>query len=306
MSRRRFSSDHVFFSYLTLSGTSIVAILAGIVVVVGLQSRENINRTGITEFITGTTWDPVAGIFGALPAIYGTLLTSFVAIIIAIPLGFGSAIFISEFAPPKIGAVFSVFIDLLASIPSVVYGLFGLFTFAPFMREHVQPLLQGAFGNLPLFQGPPLGVGFLTAGIVLSIMILPIITSVSREVLKAVPTSEREAGIALGLTRFELVRGVLFPLSRSGLFGATILALGRALGETMAVTMVIGNRYEISSSLFAPGHTLSAVIANEFTEAGTPQYLSALAGLALILMGITLLVNVIARILVLRITGATR
>jgi phosphate transport system permease protein len=289
--------DSAFHATLVLAGLGIAAVLAGVAwEMIGLAGPA-FSKAGF-GFLTGTTWDPVAGKFGALPALYGTLVTSAVALVIAVPLGIGAAVFLSEMASSRVANVVGVLIDLLAAIPSVIYGLWGLFVLAPLLREHVQPAVQAVLGSVPLFAGPPLGVGYGTAGILLAIMVIPVITSVSREVLRAVPDTQREAAYALGATPFEVIKGTVIPYARSGLMGAVILGLGRALGETMAVTMVIGNRYDISSSLFAPGYTLAAVIANEFAEAFSPEYLSALAGLAVVLLGTTLILNAGARLLV--------
>jgi len=295
------AADSAFRAVLGVAACGIVAVVAGIAWELSVLSSDAIGRTGIWAFLSGTTWDPVAERFGALPALYGTLVTSALALLMAVPLAFGVAVFLSEVAPRRVASVVAPLVDLLAAIPSVIYGLWGLFVLAPILRDRVQPAIQAAFGNLPLFAGPPLGVGYFTASLILAIMVLPYITSVAREVLAAVPSSQKEAAIALGTTQFEVVKGVVLPAARSGLIGAVVLGLGRALGETMAVTMVIGNRYEISSSLFAPGYTLAAVIANEFSEAFSPVYLSALGGLALVLMGTTLTLNAVARILVFRV-----
>ena len=295
--------DTAFQASLVLAGLGVATVLAGVAWEVLSLSGEALSKGGI-GFLTGTTWDPVAEEFGALPALYGTLVTSAVALLIAVPLGIGSAVFLSEIATSRVATVVGVLVDLLAAIPSVIYGLWGLFVLAPLLREHVQPAVQAAFGSLPIFAGPPLGVGYGTAGLLLAIMVIPVITSVSREVLRAVPDTQREAAYALGATPFEVIKGTVFPFARSGLVGAVVLGLGRALGETMAVTMVIGNRYDISASLFAPGYTLAAVIANEFAEAFSPRYLSALAGLAVVLLGTTLILNAGARLLVRRVKGA--
>ena len=295
--------DTAFQASLVLAGLGVATVLAGVAWEVLSLSGEALSKGGI-GFLTGTTWDPVAEEFGALPALYGTLVTSAVALLIAVPLGIGSAVFLSEMATSRVASVVGVLVDLLAAIPSVIYGLWGLFVLAPLLREHVQPAVQAAFGSLPIFAGPPLGVGYGTAGLLLAIMVIPVITSVSREVLRAVPDTQREAAYALGATPFEVIKGTVFPFARSGLVGAVVLGLGRALGETMAVTMVIGNRYDISASLFAPGYTLAAVIANEFAEAFSPRYLSALAGLAVVLLGTTLILNAGARLLVRRVKGA--
>ena len=295
--------DTAFQASLVLAGLGVATVLAGVAWEVLSLSGEALSKGGI-GFLTGTTWDPVAEEFGALPALYGTLVTSAVALLIAVPLGIGSAVFLSEMATSRVATVVGVLVDLLAAIPSVIYGLWGLFVLAPLLRDHVQPAVQAAFGSLPIFAGPPLGVGYGTAGLLLAIMVIPVITSVSREVLRAVPDTQREAAYALGATPFEVIKGTVFPFARSGLVGAVVLGLGRALGETMAVTMVIGNRYDISASLFAPGYTLAAVIANEFAEAFSPRYLSALAGLAVVLLGTTLILNAGARLLVRRVKGA--
>jgi phosphate transport system permease protein len=289
--------DTAFHATLVLAGLGVATVLAGVAWEVLSLSGEALSKGGI-GFLTGTTWDPVTEEFGALPALYGTLLTSAVALVIAVPLGIGSAVFLSEIATSRVATVVGVLVDLLAAIPSVIYGLWGLFVLAPLLREHVQPAVQAVFGDFPLFAGTPLGVGYGTAGLLLAIMVIPVITSVSREVLRAVPETQREAATALGATRFEVIRGTVLPYARRGLVGAVVLGLGRALGETMAVTMVIGNRYDISASLFAPGYTLAAVIANEFSEAFSPHYLSALAGLAVVLLGTTLILNAGARLLV--------
>lgn len=298
---RPLTPDTAFHAALALAGLGGIFLLGGIAWVVGSMSWDAMVHTGPLAFLTGTRWDPVAGEFGALPALVGTILTSLLAMALAVPLGFGVAVFLSEVAPARLAAPLSALVDLLAAIPSVIYGLWGLFVLAPAIRDYVQPLLQSLFPGLPLVQGPPLGVGILCASVVLAIMILPVITSVAREVLRAVPHTHREAALALGATRHEVVRHILFPTARSGLLGASVLGLGRALGETMAVTMVIGNRHDLPSSLFDPGYTLAAVIANEFTEAFSPLYLSALAGLAVVLMGTTLMLNAGARLLVLRV-----
>lgn len=249
------------------------------------------------EFFTGTMWDPVMDEYGALPFIYGTLVSSLIALCIALPLGIGIAIFLAELAPPRLERPFSFFVELLAGIPSIVYGLWGFFVMVPWIRSTIEPLLSAHLGFIPLFEGAPYGVGMLAAGVILSMMILPIIASISRDVLKAVPSSQREAALALGSTRWESTR-IALSYSRSGIIGATILGLGRAIGETMAVTMVIGNRPVIKASLFEPGYTMASVLANEFTEATSEMYVSALIEIALALFVVALLVNSIARLLV--------
>ncbi len=296
---RHLNQDRVFRGALAFAGLGGVALLFGIVWVVGSMSREAAMHTGLASFLFGTVWDPVAGEFGAWPALAGTLLTSAIAMVLAVPMGFGVAVFLSEVAPARLATWLGALVDLLAAVPSVTYGLWGLFVLAPFLRDHVQPVLQAILPGIPFFHGPPLGVGVLCAGCLLAVMVVPVVACVAREVLRAVPDEQREAALALGATRFEVVRHVLFPAARVGLFGSAVLGLGRALGETMAVTMVIGNRHDVPDSLFSPGYTLAAVIANEFAEAFSPLYLSALAGLAMVLMGTTLLLNAGARLLLL-------
>ena len=258
-------------------------------------------------FLTSSTWDPVANEYGAAPAIYGTLLTSAIALAIATPLALGVAIFLAEFSPTAIRQPLAFLVDLLAAIPSVVYGLWGLKVLVPLLQRHVMPFISGTLGlgALPLFSGPAYGSSIFAAGIVLAIMVLPYISAVSREVLLAVPRSQREAALALGATRWEMIWGAVLPYARSGIVGGIILGLGRALGETMAVTMVIGNSHEISSSLFAPGTTLASQIANEFAEA-TGEQRAALMAVGFALFVITLVVNAIARWLVWRVSSERR
>jgi phosphate transport system permease protein len=255
------------------------------------------HKFGLKFFFT-RVWDPIFDQFGALPFIYGTLVTSVVALVIAVPLGIGAAIFLAELAPQKISDTLQFFIDLLAAVPSVIYGLLGVFVVIPLMRQYLQPALKGTLGFLPLFQGPAYGVGFLTAGIVLAIMVIPYIISVSREILLAVPRDQREAALALGATRWESTWKVVVPFARGGIMGSIFLALARALGETMAVTMVIGNTPTISASLFSPGYSIAAVIANEFTEATGDLYLQSLIELGLVLFLLTFILNGVARLLI--------
>ena len=250
-------------------------------------------------FLRTSVWDPIFNQFGALPFIYGTLVTSITALLIAVPLGIGAAIFLAELAPARLSDTLEFFIDLLAAVPSVIYGLLGVFIVVPLMREYLQPALKKTLGFLPLFQGPAYGVGFLTAGIVLSIMVIPFIISVSREILLSVPRDQREAALSLGSTRWESTWKVVVPFARTGIMGSIFLALARALGETMAVTMVIGNTPVISASLFSPGYSIAAVIANEFTEATGDLYLQSLIELGLVLFLLTFLLNGLARLLIL-------
>jgi phosphate transport system permease protein len=250
------------------------------------------------SFLVTRVWDPLLDQFGALPFIYGTLVTSAVALIIAVPLGIGAAIFLAELAPARVSDTLEFFIDLLAAVPSVIYGLLGFLALIPLMRDYVQPALKESLGFLPLFSGPMYGLGFLTAGIVLAIMVIPYIISVSREVLLSVPRDQREAALALGATRWESTWKVVVPFARAGIMGSVFLALARALGETMAVTMVVGNVVAISPSLFSPGYSIAAVIANEFTEATGDLYTQSLIELGLVLFLLTFILNGLARLLI--------
>jgi phosphate transport system permease protein len=249
-------------------------------------------------FLFSRVWDPILDNFGALPFIYGTLVTAGVALVLAVPLGIGAAIFLAELAPARVSDTLEFFIDLLAAVPSVIYGLLGFLTLIPLMRNYIQPALKKSLGFLPIFSGPAYGLGFLTAGLVLAIMVIPYIISVSREVLLSVPRDQREAALALGSTRWESTWKVVVPFARTGIMGSIFLALARALGETMAVTMVVGNVVTISPSLFSPGYSIAAVIANEFTEATGALYTQALIELGLVLFFLTFVLNGIARILI--------
>jgi phosphate transport system permease protein len=253
------------------------------------------------DFVATSVWDPVAGQFGAFPLIFGTLLSSLIALAIAVPLSLGVAIYLTEFAPRVVRQPVAFLIGLLAAIPSVVYGLWGIFVLVPVLRKTAFPFLRDVLGFLPIFQGPIYGPSMLAAGIILAIMVMPYVMSVSREVLLAVPNSQREAALALGATRWEAVVTAVLPYARSGVVGAIILGLGRALGETMAVTMLIGNRHEIAASLFAPGYTMAAAIANEFSEAATDLHFAALTYVAFLLFVLTVLVNAGARLLIWRV-----
>ena len=291
--------DRVFSSLTLFFALLIVLILGGLLVVLNIDAWPAIQKFGIS-FITSISWDPVREEFGALPAVYGTLLSSLIGLIIAVPISLASAIFLSELAPEWISRPVSFLIEMLAAIPSVIIGLWGLFVMVPFIRDPVEKWLGSNLGFLPFFQGPPFGVGFLSAGIILAIMIIPIITAISRDVMSAVPATQREAMLALGATHWEMITGAVLPYCRSGLVGAVILGLGRALGETMAVTMVIGNSYKLTPSLFSPGATIASKVASEFSEASGDLYIGSLITLALVLFGITLVVNIIARLLVWR------
>jgi phosphate transport system permease protein len=292
--------DRVFKLVLTIAALAVPVLLGFLVVELYSGAELAIERFGF-DFITTSVWDPVAEQFGAFPLIFGTLLSSLIALLIAVPLSLGVAIYLTEFAPKTVRQPVAFLIGLLAAIPSVVYGLWGIFVLIPALRTSVFPLLRKLFGFLPLFQGPIYGPSMLAAGIILAIMIMPYVMSVSREVLLAVPNTQREAALALGATRWEAVITAVIPYARSGIIGAIILGLGRALGETMAVTMLIGNRHEIAASLFAPGYTMAAAIANEFSEAVGDLHLSALAYVAFLLFVVTVLVNAGARLLIWRV-----
>jgi phosphate transport system permease protein len=297
---RWLGADSFYRGLLATMAVLVLAIAALIVWESARGALPSIRAFGL-RFLVTTTWDPVAERFGALPYIYGTLVSSALALLLALPVGLGAAVYLAELAPPRLGAPVAFLVELLASIPSIVFGIWGLFVLAPWLRVAIEPWLVHHLGFLPLFQGFPFGIGMLNAGIVLAIMILPTIVSISREVLLATPARLREAALALGSTRSEAI-AVTVEAARPGILGAVILALGRALGETMAVTMVIGNTNRISASLLAPGATMSSVIANEFTEATGTLYLSALIEIALLLFVLTVIVNAGARLL-LRWTG---
>jgi phosphate transport system permease protein len=255
------------------------------------------HKFGLNFFRT-SVWDPIFDQFGALPFIFGTVVTSGIALFIAVPLGIGAAVFLAELAPARLSDTLEFFIDLLAAVPSVIYGVLGVFIVVPFMREYGQPALKNTLGFLPFFQGPAYGIGFLTAGIVLAIMVIPYIISVSREVLLSVPRDQREAALSLGATHWESTWKVVLPFARGGIFGSIFLALARALGETMAVTMVIGNAPKISASLFSPGDSIASVIANQFTEATGELYTQSLIELGLVLFILTFILNGLARLLI--------
>jgi phosphate transport system permease protein len=295
--RENVFADRVFRGVILLCALAVLAMVGLIFFELVSQSRLSISKFGF-KFLVKQIWDPVAEDFGALPFIYGTVVSSLVGLVIAVPFSVGTALFLTEICPLRIRAVLSLLVELLAAIPSVIYGLWGIFVLAPFVRLHVEPFLARYFGWTGLFEGPKYGWGMLAAGMIIAIMILPIIASITREVITAVPRVQREAALALGATKWEMLRIAVLRNARPGIFGAVILGLGRALGETMAVTMVIGNRPEIARSLFAPGYTLASAVANEFTEAVGNLYLSALMEMALILFVITLIVNALAGLLV--------
>ena len=291
------TGDRIFRTLLTIAALAIPTLLGFLVYELWTGSQPAIAKFGV-DFLTTSTWDPVADKFGALPLIFGTLLSSLIALTIAVPLSVGVAIFLTEFAPGPLRRPVAFLVELLAAIPSVVYGLWGIFFLIPVLRTTLFPFLQNTLGFIPLFQGTIYGNSMLAAGMILAIMIMPYIMSVTREVLATVPGSQREAALALGATRWEAAWTAVVPYARSGIVGAIILGLGRALGETMAVTMLIGNRHEIATSLFAPGYTMAAAIANEFTEASTDMHFAALAYVALVLFAVTVVVNALARLLI--------
>ena len=280
--------------------------LVALIVLVGWElyrgSRLAIHQFG-PRFLVSSQWDPVSDVYGALPFIFGTLVSSLIALVIAVPLGVATALFLTEMAPVRLRQPIITVIELLAAVPSVIFGLWGIFVLVPWLRDHFFRWLKDSLGFLPLFTGPIYGPSMLAGGIIVAIMILPIVTSVSREILRSVPNLQREAAYALGATHWEVIRIAVISYARRGIFGAAVLGLGRALGETMAVTMVIGNRPEISASLFAPGYTLASVVANEFTEATSDLYLNALFELGLVLLAITILVNAIAQLMLRSLAG---
>ena len=284
-----------------LAAASIIVVTVMLVYQLYLNSALPRHKFGF-EFFMGRTWDPVSEEFGALPFIYGTVVSSALALLVAVPLGVGAAIFLSELAPPRISNYLAFVIELLAAVPSVIYGLLGIFILVPVLRKVVMPFLKHTLGFLPFFKGPIYGVSMLAGGLVLAIMTLPFIISISREALLEVPTEQREAALALGATRWESTWQVVVPWARLGIFGSIFLALARALGETMAVTMVIGNDPSIHASLFAPGYAIAAIIANEFTEATGDVYLQALVELALVLFLLTIVINALARLLIIATT----
>ena len=288
------------YSVLTAACALVVpALVVAIAVAIFAAAWPAFSKLGLS-IVTSSNWDVAGGHFGAAPAVFGTLVSSAVALVIATPLAIGVAIFLSEFSPSWLRTPIGFLVDLLAAIPSVVYGLWGIFVLVPLLRDPVMPFLRDTLhlGATPFFRGPAYGPSMLAAGVILAIMSLPYISAVAREVLLAVPRSQREAALALGATRWEMIRDAVVPYARSGIIGGIMLGLGRALGETMAVTMVIGNRLEISSSLFAPGYTMASLIANEFSEATNDLHLSALMAVGAVLFVITLIVNAAARWLV--------
>ncbi len=301
---KRFASGDNFFRRLTQGAALAVLLILGGVIISLIQGSIPAFRAFGFGFFTTEVWNPVTEKFGAGAAIFGTLVTSVIAMAIAVPVGIGIAIFLTELCPPALRRPIGIAIELLAGIPSIIYGIWGLFLFAPFIQQYVQPGLIALFGNVPVlssvFAGPPYGIGMLTAGLILAIMVLPFVTSISRDVFETVPPMLKESAYGIGCTTWEVVGNIVIPYTRVGVIGGVMLGLGRALGETMAVTFVIGNAHKISASLIAPGTTISATIANEFTEAVGDLYTSSLIALGLILFMITFVVLAIARIMLAR------
>ncbi len=286
--------DRVFRGVVTFFGLAVLAGPALMLLALVIASLPSLRATGLS-FLTSSRWDPVHERFGAWPFVYGTVVSSLLALCLAVPVSIGLAVFLSDLAPHRVRRPLGFVVELLAAIPSVVYGFWGIFVLVPLLRETVEPFLGAHLGFLPLFRGEPLGFGMLAAGVVLAIMIVPTITSVSRDVLRAVPDLHREAAIGLGATPWDVVRLAVLPSARSGVAGAVILGYNRALGETMAVTMVIGNRPRVSASLLDPAYSMASVLANEFAAADTDSYLSALSEIALLLLGVALVMNLLAR-----------
>jgi phosphate transport system permease protein len=295
--KRRFGGDEVAYLVTLVFAASILLVTVLMVWQLWIHSSPAREKFGFS-FLTSRLWNPVTDQFGALPFIYGTVVTSFLALLIAVPLGVGTAIYLSELAPTNVSNTLTFLVELLAAVPSVIYGLLAIFTLLPLMRDYVDPGLQAVLGFLPFFSGHISGLSYLTAGTILAIMTFPFIISVSREALMAVPREQREAALALGATQWESTFNAVLPFAKLGIMGSVFLALARALGETMAVTMVIGNDPAIHASLFAPGYTIAAVIANEFTEATGNTFLSALVELGLVLFALTMVINGVAQLLI--------
>jgi len=297
VTKRRFGGDEVAHLVTLIFAASIILVTAVIVWQLWIHSSPAKDKFGFS-FLTSKLWNPVTDQFGAWPFIYGTLITSLLALLIAVPLGVGAAIYLSELARPKLSNTLTFLVELLAAVPSVIYGLLAIFTLVPLVRDYIGPGIQKVLGFLPIFSGHIYGVGYLTAGMVLAIMTFPFIISVSREALMAVPREQREAALAVGATQWESTYQVVLPFAKLGIMGSVFLALARALGETMAVTMVIGNDPNVHASLFAPGYTIAAVIANEFVEASGDVYLSSLVELGLVLFALTMVINAVAQLLI--------
>ena len=297
LGERLLGGDEVAHIVTWMFAALVIAVTLALLIALWVKADPARSKFGF-GFLASSLWNPVTNEYGALPFIYGTVVTSFLALLISVPLGVGAAIYLSELASPRISDGLTFLVELLAAVPSVIYGLLAIFTLVPLMRNYVEPALRGIFGFLPIFDGPIFGFGYLTAAVILSVMTFPFIISVSREALMSVPREQREAALALGATKWESTWQVVVPFARLGIFGSIFLALARALGETMAVTMVIGNDPAIHASLFANGYTIAAVIANEFTEATGDVYLSALVELGLVLFVLTIVINGLAQLMI--------
>lgn len=297
--------DLLFRGILTALALGTLVLVLWIIYQLFANSQDAIRAFGL-GFITSDSWNPVRADFGALPFIFGTVVTSLIAVLIAAPIGLGAAIFLAEYAPGWLRGPLSFLAELLAAIPSIVYGLWGIFVLAPWLRESGMPFLSDYLGWLPIFAGPRFGFGILTAGLLLSIMIVPTVIAISRDILLTVPSSQREGMLALGATKWEAIRMAVLPFARAGVIGATILALGRAVGETMAVTLVIGNSPTITHELFRPGYTMASVIANEFNESQSPLHTQAMVEIGLLLFFVTVLVNAAARLLIWKVASGKR
>jgi phosphate transport system permease protein len=289
--------DRIILGAFEAAAWLVLLVVIALFVTLAIAAWPAVKTVGI-HAVQSAVWDPNSGKYGVLSFIYGTLVTSAIALLLAGPIGVGAALLLAEIAPQRLANPVAMLIELLAAVPSIVFGIWGLFVLAPVMRTHVEPALAHWFGFLPIFQGYFYGVGFLTAGVLLAIMILPTVSAITREIFGAVPRDQREAMLALGATKWEMLTRAVIPYARSGIIGALVLALGRALGEAMAVVMVIGNRPAISASLFSPGYSMAAVLANEFTEATGQQYLAVLIGIGSLLFILSMLVNIVARLLV--------
>lgn len=289
--------DRIILGAFEAAAWLVLLVVIALFVTLAIAAWPAVKTVGI-HAVQSAVWDPNSGKYGVLSFIFGTLVTSAIALLLAGPIGVGAALLLAEIAPQRLANPVAMLIELLAAVPSIVFGIWGLFVLAPVMRTHVEPALARWFGFLPIFQGYFYGVGFFTAGVLLAIMILPTVSAITREIFGAVPRDQREAMLALGATKWEMLTRAVIPYARSGIIGALVLALGRALGEAMAVVMVIGNRPAISASLFSPGYSMAAVLANEFTEATGQQYLAVLIGIGSLLFILSMLVNIVARLLV--------
>jgi phosphate transport system permease protein len=298
------AGDRIFMFLLHLAAWLVLAVVVALFIVLLWRSLPAIQQIGLSAFTT--LWDPNGGHFGVLTFIYGTIITSVIALLVAGPIGVGAALFLAELAPRKLATPVAMLIELLAAVPSIVYGLWALYALAPFIRTMLGPGLQHVFGFLPFFQGPIYGIGMLAGGLILAVMVVPTVAAISRDVFQAVPNDQREAMLALGATKWEMLTKAVMPYARSGVIGALVLGLGRALGEAMAVVMVIGNKPQIVASLFAPAYTMASVLANEFSEATGKVYISMLIEIGLLLFVVSLVVNIFARLLVWNASGRGR